>query len=99
MGHLIDLGQIVQAESSGLPCEVEESLGGGGQGEVYRVKLAGEPMALKWYVPNAATPEQRSDLGALVKKGAPNTFAAPRIVRGERTPSITTDRFSLVREK
>jgi DNA-binding helix-hairpin-helix protein with protein kinase domain len=72
MNQLLKGGQRVQAESSGLLCEVEQFLGGGGQGEVYRVRLADKPMALKWYFPHAATPEQRSGLETLVKKGAPN---------------------------
>ncbi len=63
--------QKLQTES-GMNCEVEELLGVGGQGEVYRVKLAGKTMALKWYFQDSATPQQRQALGELVKRGAPN---------------------------
>jgi len=57
-----------------MPCEVEQFLGGGGQGEVYRADLGGKPVALKWYFPAylLATPEQRAALETLIKKGAPS---------------------------
>jgi DNA-binding helix-hairpin-helix protein with protein kinase domain len=57
---------------SGMSCEVGDWLGGGGQGEVYRVNLAGKTLALKWYYPEFAKPWQREALSALVKRGAPN---------------------------
>jgi DNA-binding helix-hairpin-helix protein with protein kinase domain len=72
MNQLLRVGQKVQTESSSLPCEVDQFLGSGGQGEVYRAILAGKAMALKWYFPHAATPGQRSALETLVKKGTPN---------------------------
>ncbi len=47
---------VVRTVSSDLACEVEQYLGGGGQGEVYKAKLVGgtskqgsESVALKWY--------------------------------------------------
>jgi DNA-binding helix-hairpin-helix protein with protein kinase domain len=55
-----------------MGCEVQQFLGGGGQGEVYRAALGGNSMALKWYFPHAATIEQRRALQTLVNKGAPN---------------------------
>lgn len=70
MAHRLSPGQKLQTES-GMSCEVEQFLGGGGQGEVYRVKIAGRPMALKWYFSNSATPEQRQALAELVKRGSP----------------------------
>jgi eukaryotic-like serine/threonine-protein kinase len=72
MDQILKVGQTVCTESSGMQCEVEQFLGGGGQGEVYRTKLGGKPVALKWYFPTSATPEQRSALKTLVKKGSPN---------------------------
>ena len=71
MNQLLTAGQTVHTEASGLPCTVEEYLGGGGQGEVYRAALAGQPVALKWYLPAAATVEQRAALELLAKKGPP----------------------------
>jgi DNA-binding helix-hairpin-helix protein with protein kinase domain len=64
--------QRVRAELSGSPCEVECFLGGGGQGEVYRVSLAGTPLAVKWYFPHTASRAQRAALEALVQSGPPN---------------------------
>lgn len=71
MATMLASRQKLQTES-GMTCEVQELLGGGGQGEVYRVDLAGKPMALKWYYAHTATLEQRQGLEVLVKKGPPN---------------------------
>ena len=64
--------QQVRTESSEMVCEVEQFLGGGGQGEVYRAWLGGQAVALKWYFPTSATEEQREALETLIKNGAPN---------------------------
>jgi len=72
MNQILKPGQTIQTETTGLPCAVERFLGGGGQGEVYRAELGGKPVALKWYFPASATPEQRAALETLVKKGPPN---------------------------
>jgi DNA-binding helix-hairpin-helix protein with protein kinase domain len=72
MNQILKPKQVVQTETTGLPCTVETFLGGGGQGEVYRAELGGDVVALKWYFPASATPEQRSALETLVKKGPPN---------------------------
>jgi len=70
--HILKDGQTVHTVTSRMPCTVEEFLGGGGQGEVYRANLGGQKVALKWYFPAQATPEQRSALEILIKKGAPS---------------------------
>ncbi|HEY7838149.1 MAG TPA: hypothetical protein VIC54_06090 [Terriglobales bacterium] len=64
-------GQSVVCAASRQHCVVEQFLGGGGQGEVYRAKFAGEPVALKWYLPHAATAMQRQRLETIIKKGPP----------------------------
>ncbi len=64
-------GQSVETVTSKMACVVETFLGGGGQGEVYRAELDGKTVALKWYFPAQATPEQHSALEVLVKKGPP----------------------------
>jgi eukaryotic-like serine/threonine-protein kinase len=66
-------GTAVRLETSGAACVVEELLGGGGQGEVYRARVEGQPdpVALKWYLPHAATSGQRAALEALVRAGRP----------------------------
>ncbi len=72
MSQLLRPQQIVRTVPSGLPCRVEELLGSGSQGEVYRATLDGKPVALKWYLPAAATAAQRAALELLVKQGPPN---------------------------
>ncbi len=72
MNQILKPKQVVQTETTGLPCTVEQFLGGGGQGEVYRAELSGKVVALKWYFSASATPEQRAALETLVKKGPPN---------------------------
>jgi len=69
--RILNDGQAVQTVTSGLKCTVEELLGAGGQGEVYRAVLDGRPIALKWYYPSQATAEQRAALETLVRKGPP----------------------------
>jgi eukaryotic-like serine/threonine-protein kinase len=73
MLQILQSGQIVRTQSTSLDCEVGPLLGGGGQGEVYRATLSGKPIALKWYLPRAATDLQRTSIESLIKKGAPNT--------------------------
>lgn len=69
--RILQDGQQVQTVTSNLTCTVESFIGGGGQGEVYRAVLDGKQIALKWYYPAQATPEQRQALDMLVKKGPP----------------------------
>lgn len=64
--------QLITTESSGSLCVVEELLGSGGQGEVYRADLKGKSVALKWYYPATATREQRLAIEMLVRKAPPN---------------------------
>jgi DNA-binding helix-hairpin-helix protein with protein kinase domain len=78
MSFILKPGQIVCAEPSRTPCEVDRFLGGGGQGEVYRAKLGGKLVALKWYFPYTGTRQQRTALETLVQRGAPsNHFLWP----------------------
>lgn len=71
MHQLLHLGSTVQT-AAGHPVAVETFLGGGGQGEVYRAALDGQPVALKWYFPEQATPAQQQTLAALVHQGPPS---------------------------
>ncbi len=55
-----------------------EFLGSGGQGEVYRADIAGQPVALKWYHDAQATPDQMTAVKHLIHMGAPDhRFAWP----------------------
>lgn len=47
-------------------------LGAGGQGEVYEVEAGSTRMALKWYYPKSAQPQQLEILKRLVEMGAPD---------------------------
>lgn len=67
-------GSDVRLASSNVTCRVENLLGSGGQGEVYRVTAeGGGELALKWFFPAMATPEQRAAIELLVRKGPPNS--------------------------
>jgi len=71
MNQLLKHNQIIQLNNH-LTCTVQECLGGGGQGEVYKADLNGSEVALKWYFPNQATLEQQQALAELIQKNAPN---------------------------
>jgi DNA-binding helix-hairpin-helix protein with protein kinase domain len=73
--------------SAGPACVIEEFLGSGGQGEVFRVRVGGQPLALKWYHAEQATAAQREVLLVLIKKGPPSPhFLWPLdlVVQGNR---------------
>lgn len=72
MEQILREGQTVRTEPSGMPCTAEQLLGAGGQGEVYKARLGGEAVALKWFFPQMASPEQRQAIEMLVRKGAPS---------------------------
>ena len=72
MSDILQAKQQVRTVSTKMDCEVENMLGGGGQGEVYRARLGGQDVAVKWYYPAQATTEQYSSLSTLVRQGPPN---------------------------
>lgn len=72
MDQILKTGQQVRTSSSRNNCVVEKLLGSGGQGEVYQAKLDGKSVALKWYYPSSATPDQQKALETLIKIGAPS---------------------------
>src|SRR4051794_35170194 len=71
MNILLKIGQTLNT-TSGLPCLVEEFIGAGGQGEVYRARLGTQSLALKWYFPDQATRQQHEALQILVRRGPPS---------------------------
>ena len=66
-------GKTLHTET-GRQCKVETLLGSGGQGEVYQVRVDGQPYALKWYFPEylPSDPDLRERLRFAIDKGAPN---------------------------
>lgn len=72
MEQVLKEGQTIFTEPSGMPCTAEQLLGAGGQGEVYKARLGGEAVALKWFFPQMATPGQRAAIEMLVRRGAPS---------------------------
>jgi len=74
MGQLLKEKQRLNVKNSGTICEIISFLGGGGQGEVYKGKLDGKEVAVKWYFPDYLNndPGLRNRLESLIKNGAPN---------------------------
>lgn len=74
MNQILKIGQVVHTESSMVNCEVEQFIGGGIQGEVYRANLVGKPVALKWYLPDylKQDPRLRERLETTIKSGPPS---------------------------
>lgn len=72
MDEILKPGQVIRCEPSGMNCTIEELLGAGGQGEVYKAELGGEKVAVKWFFPQMATPEQRASMELLIRKGPPS---------------------------
>ncbi|GAB2986133.1 protein kinase domain-containing protein [Nocardioides montaniterrae] len=65
-GTAVDLGPLGRAWIAGL-------IGQGGQGYVYEMHRHGAgPLALKWYRPESATPQQLDEMSQLVELGSPH---------------------------
>ncbi len=91
--RVLNAGQLVEGVSSKRTCKVEDFIGGGGQGEVYRATVDGKAVALKWYFPAQSTVDQRSGLDVLVKKGPPTArFLWPM----ELTTSVNVPGFGYI---
>ncbi len=73
--NMLAPAQQLQAIRDASTLVVEDLLGSGTQGEVYRVSRAdGKPdMAVKWYYPHTATDAQRSALAAIVEANPPSS--------------------------
>ena len=76
--------------SAGVEYKVEDFLGSGGQGEVYKVSSGGKDWALKWYYPHTATEAQKKALESLISKGAPTEkFLWPlTLITDPKTPGF-----------
>ena len=53
MNGLLRDGTLLRFSGTTTPARVIRLLGGGGQGQVFEVEFAGEPMALKWVFPSS----------------------------------------------
>jgi serine/threonine protein kinase len=72
VSHIFSVGRTIKTVTSGVDCVIKRYIGGGGQGEVYEVELAKKPMALKWYYPETAKPDQKKNLETIISIGPPN---------------------------
>ncbi len=70
---MLDKSTRLRTVRTGDQCIIQEMIGSGGQGEVYEVEVNGISMALKWYYPFTATPEQRQILEILIDHGFTDT--------------------------
>jgi len=59
MNELLRIGQTVVDPSSGQTFHVDEYLGGGSQGEVYRASVGNAQVAIKWFYPRYLTQDAR----------------------------------------
>lgn len=69
--RMTDNGPAGLMTVSGEPVTVEQRLGEGGQGEVYKSRVKAGTRALKLYHPYMATPAQRQGIEQLVRIGPP----------------------------
>ncbi len=90
LGQILKQKLVVNTTLSNLPVSVDQFLGSGGQGEVYKAILMGKPYALKWYFKQNATSEQMTALETLIKRGAPtDRFLWPiELVNGQNIPGF-----------
>lgn len=74
MNQIFTPGQTIHTDPGNVACKIEQFLGSGGQGEVYRVQLSGQAMALKWYYPGYLKQDERlrTRLETIIKSGPPN---------------------------
>ena len=70
-GELIKIGFTFPLPGN-QECVVEQFLGGGGQGEVYRVKIGDDQYALKWYFRHNQNETLKKSLQELVKRKSPS---------------------------
>jgi serine/threonine protein kinase len=83
MNSMFPEGATLSFSSTAIPARVRRFLGGGGQGQVFEVDFAGEPMAMKWYFPTClrADPELKHRLWNCIKATQPNaSFLWPILV-------------------
>ena len=75
MNWILPEGSLLEFYGLSKPLKVLRGLGGGGQGQVFEVNVAGEHLALKWYFPSslARDPNLPQRLGESIRATAPNS--------------------------
>lgn len=75
MNWILPEGSLLEFDGLSKPLKVLRGLGGGGQGQVFEVDLAGELLALKWYFSSylARDPNLPKRLGESIRATAPNS--------------------------
>ena len=89
-------GSTLTFSSTTAPVRVRRCLGGGGQGQVFEVDYAGEPMAMKWYFPSClrADPGLRERLKVAIRNTSPNaSFLWPIVVLDPSVESQAAQRI------
>tara|TARA_B100000959_G_scaffold54176_1_gene56488 strand:+ start:6218 stop:7561 length:1344 start_codon:yes stop_codon:yes gene_type:complete len=84
-------GSVLEFNGLSRPLKVLRGLGGGGQGHVFEVEVAGEHLALKWYFPNclARDPYLPERLTESIRATAPNSNFLWPIALLRPTPAST----------
>jgi len=74
MVSMLPEGATLRFSSTATPIRVIRCLGGGGQGQVFEVDFAAEPMAMKWYFPSCLQrdPDLRQRLRACISATQPS---------------------------
>lgn len=68
---MLNIGQELVSELFGEKFIVSEFIGGGGQGEVYRVAYSQGSRVVKWYTRICSTKEQKESIKGLILLGVP----------------------------
>jgi eukaryotic-like serine/threonine-protein kinase len=71
METLLKPGQTIQS-STGASYSVQELLGSGGQGDIYRVNSGGKDWAIKWFFPFAADEQNFQKITKMIRQGPPD---------------------------
>ena len=89
MNWLLPEGHDLQVQGLDQPLHILRGLGGGTQGQVYAVQVAGETLALKWYLPAciARDPGLPGRLRQSIGLGAPNADFLWPLALLEPTPA------------
>lgn len=97
MTWILPEGAWLQFEGLSSPVQVLSGLGGGGQGQVYEVEVAGQRLALKWYLPRCLEqdPHLEQRLLECIRATAPSRAFLWPIALLRPTP----DSVSLIRSK